>query len=368
VTVPDIAARPTPAPRPGERLPTLDGLRGLAAMMVVVSHFHDVALPQLVPFGAGAYGVLIFFVLSGFLMGHLYYEQPFDRPAAARYVAARVLRIVPLYYTVIIGSYLIYQYVTPDFYFRLTSFDLLRHLLFGGSHSVFWSMGPEFQFYFLFLILWWAGSVAREGSPLPLAAVLSGCALIFVFQPLFPGILVLSKLHIFLAGIGLALLRLRTVASIADTRLLSVLQLAALVFLAMLLLPAEYTGRLLYSGSHDVLKNDYYGSASKLTMVAIFVFGLSFETPLTRALFANPLARSLGDYSFSIYLLHLPVLWLLERLGVFAAIGPMHGIAVGLAAVYAAGWLSFRLIERPAQRLGRRPLTWLLAGRTALSA
>jgi len=62
---------------------SLDGLRGLAALIVVVSHFSFVvsrfAHGELK--GAGHAGLMIFFVLSGFLMGHLYLDTP--RPGKA---------------------------------------------------------------------------------------------------------------------------------------------------------------------------------------------------------------------------------------------------------------------------------------------
>lgn len=51
--------------------PELDGLRGLAAYIVLVSHASNMTglWGTLLGNGAGQFGVMLFFVLSGFLMG-----------------------------------------------------------------------------------------------------------------------------------------------------------------------------------------------------------------------------------------------------------------------------------------------------------
>ena len=57
----------------------LNTLRGLAALIVVVSHYSNATLIMggLLGFGGGQFGVMIFFVLSGFLMSYLYLGREF---------------------------------------------------------------------------------------------------------------------------------------------------------------------------------------------------------------------------------------------------------------------------------------------------
>ena len=99
----------------GKHIPALDGIRGCAAVLVVLSHLARVGLTDTTPQFSGPAGVLLFFVLSGFLMGHLYLWKPMDRPAIVRYLIARIARVVPIYYIVVIAAFFISQFSGPDF-------------------------------------------------------------------------------------------------------------------------------------------------------------------------------------------------------------------------------------------------------------
>ena len=57
-------------------IPALDGLRGAAALMVVVAHASQYFVPESWWGNIGSSGVLVFFALSGFLMAYLHTGEP----------------------------------------------------------------------------------------------------------------------------------------------------------------------------------------------------------------------------------------------------------------------------------------------------
>src|SRR5277367_5726076 len=105
-----MAAEPPSQPRhparlfpvsPARRISSLDGLRGIAAMTVVAFHFNVFFLPQArLPFLNRAYlSVDLFFLLSGFVMAHVYgRDLAFNWQIYwQRFAVARFARIYPLF-------------------------------------------------------------------------------------------------------------------------------------------------------------------------------------------------------------------------------------------------------------------------------
>ena len=134
----------------------LNALRGLAAIIVFITHFSDITnwLDGALSGGSGAYGVMLFFLLSGFLMSYLYLGQEFNKVNIKRYFLARVARVVPLYLIVVLSSYLLSIGDYNSLYNISNHNTLIGHLLFVYGESVLWSIPPEIQFYFIFIIFW----------------------------------------------------------------------------------------------------------------------------------------------------------------------------------------------------------------------
>ena len=134
----------------------LNSLRGLATLIVFLTHFSDITnwLGGALGGGSGAYGVMLFFLLSGFLISYLYLDKDFSRGNVTRYILARVGRVLPLYLVVVFGSYFL-SLGGNDSLYNIPDFNaLLGHLLFLYGQSVLWSIPPEIQFYFIFLVFW----------------------------------------------------------------------------------------------------------------------------------------------------------------------------------------------------------------------
>jgi len=105
---PPEAGRPTAGLRLGGHLPALDGVRGLAILMVLLYHFiaqtpatSRLEAAVIWPLTYGFLGVDLFFVLSGFLITGILYESRGDPRYFRNFYMRRVLRIFPLYYAVL---------------------------------------------------------------------------------------------------------------------------------------------------------------------------------------------------------------------------------------------------------------------------
>lgn len=164
-----MAARPA---KQDGRIPSLDGLRGVAILLVIVAHATP-SIRRYVPQGLldyagnGALGVNIFFVLSGFLIYNLSVRE-IDRTGAfdwRQFYIRRVLRIFPCFYlyiaTVTVLVLLGILSLTPQWLLAAASFSLnYRHLwdtqpinddYFVIGH--YWTLTLEEQFYLTWPLL-----------------------------------------------------------------------------------------------------------------------------------------------------------------------------------------------------------------------
>jgi peptidoglycan/LPS O-acetylase OafA/YrhL len=137
------------------RIPGLDGLRGTAAMMVLLSHLSNEKL-HLIPGGnlggTGKSGVYLFFVLSAFLLSHQMREAGSSRLFSwrflGRYLESRVLRIWPLFVVVCLFCFVSSALGFP-LLVEMNASELLQTLLLQRGDFHLWTIPVEFKFYFL---------------------------------------------------------------------------------------------------------------------------------------------------------------------------------------------------------------------------
>jgi peptidoglycan/LPS O-acetylase OafA/YrhL len=140
----------------------LDGLRGIAVTLVVLSHVSNVGahlLPGLDLGGIGKAGVFLFFVLSAFLLTRsLLLRAPGELRSGrlwANYTLRRCLRIFPLFTLVVLVSWLgtlASAWLGSPIPAALVPFDLdaagaWQHLTLRAGESVLWSIPVEFKYY-----------------------------------------------------------------------------------------------------------------------------------------------------------------------------------------------------------------------------
>ncbi len=129
-----------------------DGIRGIAVLLVWLSHTsgrEQAAFSWLSFHGVGHIGVMLFFVLSGYLL-----SMPISSGknfAFRSYFFRRFFRIAPLYYFVIISVFLYQQWTgnisTKYLHINGEFWGLIKHLTFIKGDSLFWTISAEFIFY-----------------------------------------------------------------------------------------------------------------------------------------------------------------------------------------------------------------------------
>src|SRR5215469_3750176 len=152
-----------------QRLPQLDGIRGLA-ILVVILHNESVKYPFLYLdriFANGWMGVDLFFVLSGFLITGILLNTKQPKGYFKNFYARRCLRIWPLYYSSIFLMFVIIPFLQPSdgqiifqrsepwwaYPFYLQNFLVKNPAAAAGLLGVTWSLAIEEQFYFVWPII-----------------------------------------------------------------------------------------------------------------------------------------------------------------------------------------------------------------------
>lgn len=242
-------------------MPGLDGLRGLACLMVFFYHLRWNAQPSngdalTLPIAGFNLefllrkfdiGVAIFFVLSGLLLSMPFWRAILENqpaPHTGRYLWRRACRIVPAYFAVLIAVYLLRGgtytlYGALDFFLHATFLHNFADYTYYGPHPDLWTIGIEFQFYLILpVIMAVVAAIFRKyGAPIALGALIAGCwladiaatATLHAAEPFIPdrfvasagpviGGTIFSYLKLFAFGIAaaFAVLRVRCSPRAAD--------------------------------------------------------------------------------------------------------------------------------------------------------
>lgn len=288
-------------------MPSLDGIRGLACLLVLIAHISyiraDGSLGAAHGMNAviGALGVEIFFVLSGFLMGALYLRQSFSFEKAGQYTIARFSRIAPCYYIAITLAIILSQ-IIPDFRYAMTPEMMARTFAFTSSQNVFWTMMVEVQFYLFFLLLWAAYDRLYQGRAKLMIFSILLCVCVIATRQYGQITLLTNMLHIFLMGVVAgAAVQNGIVRRVTGNPLF---QIAAVSGLVYYIAPID---------NPLAIYNDLTVSLLTATMI----MGLSHSTFVSK-IFETVTMRSIGAASFSIYLMHDMLLYAFKDWGLLA--------------------------------------------------
>jgi peptidoglycan/LPS O-acetylase OafA/YrhL len=171
----------------------LEGLRGLAAIWVAYSHifFYEFKLdPAYHPtfsfgtfFNAAHGGILIFFTLSGYVIG-ITNQLPFSKSNAIRYLLRRLIRLYPIYLVAIALGILsvptdTWKTIVGNLFFLQGGVSALL-----SGNGVLWTLHYEVVYYIIFLAVWY---FRPKVMPLMVGSLI--VSVLAIFLPAFPAII-----------------------------------------------------------------------------------------------------------------------------------------------------------------------------------
>jgi peptidoglycan/LPS O-acetylase OafA/YrhL len=181
-------------------VPSLDGMRGGAFLLVFFGHALPDAMIRFVP---PAFGVTVFFVLSGYLITTLL-RREVDKSGTVSFrdfYLRRALRILPPFYIVLVLSSILTQLHAIDGKVTLPAIGAYVlhaanywHIYRGideipGGTSVYWSLSVEEHFYLLFPMLYWAMRRWRLTARAQLGVIVGLCGAVLAWRLVLVGIL-----------------------------------------------------------------------------------------------------------------------------------------------------------------------------------
>jgi peptidoglycan/LPS O-acetylase OafA/YrhL len=359
--------------------PALDGVRGIAIILVLLHHFTifdpSTRVGEWLGFGAllGWVGVDLFFVLSGFLItGILIDARSSDRYFRSFY-ARRTLRIFPLYYLVVFVSFGVLPFLPRwhtllsghgpyeqwPYWTYLVNFAVAEHEDFRhGVLDVAWSLAIEEQFYVVWAVVVWLLSPRWLGLL---------CATIVALVPMMRTLALHEGVH----SIDIYVLPHFRADTLAMGGLLAWLVRhgwlpvlsAAAIWVSVAGLVGGVGAALLdgspwWSGAWTQ-RIGYTGFA--IAGAGLIVRAISQPVGASVGTLSAGWLRAFGKYSYCMYLVHLPVSRVLQAYVlppeqfpvVIGAEWPAQVLYWVLATMptLAIGWLSWRVFEAPILRL-----------------
>lgn len=330
-----------------QKFHSIQALRGIAALFVVVSHLAFV--------GIGAFGVDIFFCISGFIMMYVTEKD------TKHFLAKRLIRIVPLYYLITIFTYILllvfpamFMTTTADISYLIKSFFFIPYEIGDVIQPIVrvgWTINYEMFFYVLFFVsmkishkyravicsvLLVILAVSGELIALPTVVLQFFCNELlveFIFGML--SFYLCKKIHF----------SLQKRADKKHSVLVGVVCTAIIAVCFWLLiyegnnLPVSYFYRLIN-----------WGIPAFVIFIAVFTLGCIVKIPRWLSF--------LGDISFSVYLLHYYPITLLSRISDrFASLWIKLAMGVaGIALVIGISAISYFIIEKKLSSFLRKKL------------
>jgi peptidoglycan/LPS O-acetylase OafA/YrhL len=311
--------------RPGRsRLSGLDGIRGLAALYVVMDHIYLRSFPGFpeatAPFWAawfiyGRFAVVVFIVLSGFSLAVSPARDGWRLDGVPTFLQRRAWRIIPPYWAALLFSLLVAWLIIPEpgqavptLRSALANGLLLQNVIDAPTpNRAFWTICIEAQLYLVFPLLL---LVIRRHGGLTMAAGVA--AVVCAIGLLAPAVHLAAAVSVRLELDFAALFAIGMMAAgilTASLRLRSwPWHWLALVAAVPVLVTIAAVGSV-WTNDHLYWFDLAFGPAIGCLLAAV---ATDRPRPLVRLLDTRPV-RSLGSFSYSLYLTHSPIVVVLNE-------------------------------------------------------
>ena len=369
------------APEKRLRLEYLDGLRGLAALYVVLVHVEPSIGDKLPTWlqlfiktlRYGGVSVVIFIVLSGYVLMASVVRSPngYVGGGLLGYIKRRSRRILPPYYAALFFCVLLaltifmlekftsfqwneiagqgpfFPYFSfSDFCYHLLVIHNLSSETYMSINPPLWTVATEWQLYFffpLFLLPIWR----RFGlTSVVIAGFLIGIAPLYLLNGLFesasPWFLGLFTLGMAAADIGLS----------EKPKLIAIRNSLPWGVLTITFTGLAFLTEWRQLGLHIWISESFFGLAAACLFIYCTKFAIADKKlPSILRIFQHPWAIAIGVFSYSLYLTHGPVLvlvrYFLFSLQLSPVIFAVTSYTLGLATSLVIAYLFYLVFERP---------------------
>ena len=320
-----------------QKFHSIQSLRGIAALFVVISHLSFI--------GIGAFGVDIFFCISGFIMMYVTSKD------TEHFLVKRLIRIVPLYYLVTIFTYFLlllfpnmFMTTTAEFSYLVKSFlfipyeigDVIQPIVRVG-----WTINYEMFFYILFFISMKISKKYRGAICSFILILLAILGELFVVPTTFLTFYCNELLIEFVFGMLSFYLCEKIFSTLKAKK-----QGAFSILVVLICLVVIFTGFWLLISENNNSVVPYFsrvinwGIPAFFIFMAVFILGCNMKMPKWLS--------ALGDISFSLYLLHYYPITFISRIAQKYDSIPLKILlsVTGIALVIGISTISYYLIEK----------------------
>ena len=344
-------------------MPALDGLRGVASLLVLLSHTSNAQFyyfPSLNFSGVGKSGVFLFFLLSAFLLSMPLLESEsgiFRKQRILRYWHRRIVRIYPtftLYLLLALLSSSFFSYIDGyegkglPFYLDLEGF--WSHFTLQQGEGVTWSIGVEFKFYFLLpfiaLFIKWARFVNATFAVFVIVAICIYSQLIIPQSEVLQNdTRVNAYMPVFAFGVLLGLIQTSLTSCRCNPLLEWVIRISGYIgILGIIIMTPSFYSFMVTEVEYNYFHNQIFLHALLWALVILSSVNID---GIVSSVLQTPILRFLGKISFGVYLYHPIFITILLQF----KLNEFLSAWLILLATIATATISYHTIEQPMNKI-----------------